>query len=157
MPGRRWIDDDQLLAALADAVHSAREVPPGFVEAGVAVPDTTDLDVEFAELLRDSSTHGGAPALAVTRAEAPLSRTLTFVAARLRIEIEVSGGTVRGQLVPPDAGELELQSTRVDLRRVDVDEVGWFVVEPVPVGSCRFRCSLPGGISVVTEWFVLAT
>lgn len=154
MTSHRWTDDDRLLAALADALRSANDVPPAFLDAGLAAPGTTDLDVEFAALVRDTSVHGGAPALAVTRAEPPTARTLTFAADRMRIEIEVRGDAVRGQLVPFDAGALELQSARQHSQPVEVDEVGWFVVEPVPPGSCRFRVRRRDGTAIVTDWVV---
>ena len=85
---KSWDDDDTLLAALKQAVHARRDVPPEFVEAGKSAFAWHNIDAELAQLTYDSSREPHA-ALSV-RAEAAPVRALTFTSARLTIELEVS-------------------------------------------------------------------
>jgi hypothetical protein len=147
-----WNDDDQLLAALGDALRSAGEVPPEFIEAGRAVYGSSDIDTELAALIHDSA---GEPALATTRAESAALRTLTFTSARLSIHVEVTRDALRGQVVPAQPGEIELYLADGESRTIAVDDVGWFVVQPVPTGSFRLRCRPVAGAVVVTDWVTL--
>jgi hypothetical protein len=149
---RRWLDDDEFLAAVEDAVRTAEDVPREFVDAGVAVHGTSALDLELAALIHDSSVPGLASPVAATRAEPPAIRSLTFASTDLRIDVEVTRTAVRGQVVPAQPGTVDLQVIRGESRPVTVDEVGWFVIEPVPDGLCRFRCLLASGVTVVSEW-----
>lgn len=149
MPARWWNDDDQLLTALGDALRTAEEVPQKFIDAGKAVYGSTDLDVELAALVQDSATQ---PVPAATRAEPAAVRTLTFATARRSIHIEVADDALHGQVVPAEPGEIELEPAA---RVFAVDEVGWFVVQPVPTGSFRLRYRAAAGATVVTDWVTL--
>jgi hypothetical protein len=152
--GRWWSDDDQLLAALGEAVRSARGVLRRFVESGKAVYGSTDLDAELAALVYDSAVDRAEPVLA-TRAEPAALRNLTFASARLNIHIEVTRDALHGQIVPAQAGEIELDLADGPLRGIPIDEVGWFVVQPVPTGPFRLRCRTSIGAAVVTAWVTL--
>jgi hypothetical protein len=152
--GRWWSDDDQLLAALGEAVRSARGVPRHFMESGKAVYGSTDLDVELAAFVHETAVDRVGPVLA-TRAEPSALRTLRFVSAVLSIHIEMTSETLQGQIAPAQAGEIELDPGEGAVRTIPVDEVGWFVVQPVPTGSFRLRCRTSAGAAVVTDWVTL--
>ena len=50
-----WADDDQLFAALKEAMRAARAVPPEFVEAGKSAYAWRNIDAELASLTYDST------------------------------------------------------------------------------------------------------
>jgi hypothetical protein len=83
------------------------------------------------------------------RDERGVLHALTFVAGELTIELEVTSDALVGQVVPPMAGEIELVG---GAGGVPVDEVGWFVIRPVPSGRVRLRLRTEDGRSVCTEW-----
>jgi hypothetical protein len=72
-----WADDDQLFAALKEAVRAARAVPPEFVEAGKSAYAWRNIDAELASLTYDS-TRDLVPSV---RAETASIRALTFTPA----------------------------------------------------------------------------
>jgi hypothetical protein len=76
-------------------------------------------------------------------------RALTFVSGELSIELEVTSDALVGQVVPPVAGEIELDGRA---ERVPVDEIGWFVIRPVPTGLVRLHLRTIDGRSMRTEW-----
>jgi hypothetical protein len=149
-----WSDDDGLLGALDDALRSARDVPSRFVEVGKASYTWRSIDAELAQLTYDSAALEPAAALAATRAEASL-RAMTYAAEELVIELEVTDEALHGQVVPPQAGVVELLSSDGTTRTVPVDEVGWFSFRPTPTGTFRLRCRPADGRDVTTGWIAL--
>jgi hypothetical protein len=152
---RWWNDDEGLLGALDDAVRSARDVPDRFVEAGKASYAWHGIDAELARLTYDSATMEPAGAVATTRAEAASLRAMTYAAKELVIELEVTDDALLGQLVPPQAGEVELRSSDGTTSTVPVDEVGWFSFRPIPAGTFRLSCRPADGRDVTTDWIAL--
>jgi hypothetical protein len=146
------LDDEHLLAELGAAVREAREVPARFVAAGRAAFAWHDIDAELAGLAYDSAAGTTA---AGTRGTTAARRTLTFAAGRLTIELEVTADALRGQVVPSLAGVVELSGRDGAVRMVTLDDVGWFVVRPVPAGLVRLLVRTSDGLSVVTEWVTL--
>lgn len=145
------IDDERLFNELGDALRSAAAVPPRFVEAGRAAFTWRTVDAELAELSYDSATEGAA--LAGTRADPAALRALTFAAAGLTIEVEVTADALQGQVVPPQAGEIELRPRDGSAgATTGVDEVGWFAFSPVPAGLFRLHLRTADGRTVVTAW-----
>jgi hypothetical protein len=145
-------DDDELFAALGEAVRARREVPARFVEMGKAAFTWHSVDAELAALAYDSADGelvGG------TRAEPAELRALTFVASRLTIEIEVTPDALLGQLVPPQQGAVELHGRDGVATTTRADEVGWFAIRPLPSGLFRLRVRPEGGSAVITEWAML--
>jgi hypothetical protein len=143
--------DDELLARLAEAQAEAETVPRDFIEAGKAAYAWRNIDAELAELVYDSAleAHSGA----TVRAEQAHLRALTFTSSALTIEIEVTGEALLGQVIPLQAGEVEVitpaGSTQVEL----IDDVGCFTIRPVPVGgSFRLRCRTASGSVISTDW-----
>lgn len=149
---RNWNDDDQLLSALGEAVREGSEVPARFVELGKAAFAWRDVDAELAAIGHDSATGTVA---AGTRAEPADLRTLSFVASRLTIELEATGEALLGQLVPPQAGEVELHRRDGLTGTTPVDDLGWFVIRPQPSGLFRLRVRQADGEIVITEWVAL--
>jgi hypothetical protein len=150
-------NDDQLLRELNEALRAARAVPRDFIDAGKAAFAWHNIDAELAALTYDSAGQGGAIGHTVqTRAEPAALRNLTFAAPELTIELEVTDDAIRGQLVPPQRGEIEveiLSSNAVGTTAV-ADDVGYFVIRPVPTRSFRLCCHT-AGCSVLTTWIAL--
>jgi len=145
--------DDELLAELDRAMRAAAEVPDRFVRAGKAAFTWRNVDAELAALSHDSALAG--PALAGTRAEDATLRALTFVASQLTVEVEVTPDALLGQVAPPTAGEIEVHGRTGPAATVPVDDVGWFVVRPLPAGMVRLLLRTADGRSVLTPWVTL--
>ena len=104
---RNW-DDDRLLAALGQALKAREAVPEWFIETGKNAFAWHNIDAELAQLTYDSEQDQRA--LAVLRSETASIRALTFTSAHLSLELEVTGNSLLGQLLPPRAGELEIHT-----------------------------------------------
>jgi hypothetical protein len=57
--------------------------------------------------------------------------------------------------VPPRAGEVEVYDRHGCCHTAPIDEVGWFVVRPVPHEMFRLHVHTDDGESVVTQWTTL--
>jgi hypothetical protein len=145
-----WMHDDTLFAALENALAVARSVPPDLVATGKACYAWHDVDVELAQLMHDSSLDADLPA--TTRAEPAVVRALTFVARDLTIEVEISEDVVRGQVIPHQAGEVELEFPDHDNVTTTADDLGYFVITQVPTTSFRLHCRTASGAVVSTTW-----
>jgi hypothetical protein len=148
------MDDDQLLEVLRDALN-ATQVPRGFVEAGKAAYAWRTIDAELAALTYDSQWDTGADSgqLALTRAtESATLRALTFASGDLTIELELTPDGLLGQLDPPGAGTVGVHAEAGELASVPVDDLGFFVVRPVPAGTFRLLCRTDSGATVLTGW-----
>ena len=145
-------DDEHLLAALGEAVKAREAVPSWFVETGKSAYAWHNIDAELAQLTYDSShdTMGAA----VTRAEAASIRSLTFTSPHLSLELEVTGNSLLGQVIPPRAGTLETH-TRAGVTASPVDEIGCFAVDPIPASPFRLRYRTTDGTDVLTGWITL--
>jgi hypothetical protein len=145
-------DDEELLAALQQALSTRRAVPPEFVETGKNAFAWHNIDAELAELTYDSTR--GADHLAYTRAESTAVRALTFTSPRLTIELEVTEDSLLGQVLPPQAATIEVQARTGAGRVVHMGEIGSFTIRPIP--RSRFRlCCRAAGIDVLTSWITL--
>lgn len=152
MTGAWSDDDDALLSALQVAIHSAQDVPAGFVEMGKASFTWFDIDAELAALRYDSEQD--ALAGSSTRAEPGTSRSLTFEASRLSIELEIVGDVLHGQLVPSQAGQIQLRRADSSADDVAVNDLGYFTA-PSPHGRFRLHCRTADGTAVQTGWLNL--
>ncbi|MFD8491723.1 hypothetical protein [Amycolatopsis sp. NPDC059657] len=144
--------EEELLAELEAALRTAEEVPAGFVNAGKAAFAWRGVDAELAALTFDSA---GAE-VAGTRADSASVRALTYSAAEVTLEVEVGPDALHGQVVPPQAGELDVRLRDGGTTTVPVDAVGWFVVRPKPAGTFRLRLRTADGKTVLTDWTSLA-
>src|SRR5262245_41395921 len=124
------INDDALLAELREAVRAADEVPESFLAAGRAAFAWRTVDADLATLVSDSATR---PVTSGTRATEPAAvRSISFVARGLSIEVDLTEDSLQGQVVPPGPGEVDLRGADGSTQTVTVDDVGWFVIRPVP-------------------------
>jgi hypothetical protein len=145
-------DDEKLLAALRDAIRARQAVPVWFVETGKNAYAWHNIDAELAQLTYDSRSDE--LVAAVTRSETASIRALTFTSAQLSIELEVTDDSLLGQIIPPGAGTVEIDTTAGTITTT-VDEIGFFAVDPKPDSSFRLRCRTPDGADVMTRWINL--
>ncbi|MGI5158025.1 hypothetical protein [Microbispora sp. CA-102843] len=148
-----WDDDDRLLEELGHAVREAR-VPESFMRAGKAAFAWRTVDAELAELQLDSLLPAREPAglRDEPRPDGSGPRMLSFAAGELSIEAEIHPDAVRGQLVPAQPGAVLVRDDDGPVQEVPVDEVGWFVIEPVPARRFRLHVRTSGGATVITGW-----
>jgi hypothetical protein len=127
-------------------------VPEWFVETGKNAYAWHNIDAELAQLTYDSLVDR--ERAAIVRSEAASIRALTFTSTRLSIELEVGEGSLLGQIIPPRAGTLEVHTT-AGVTSSPVDEIGCFVVDPIPSSPFRLRCRTEDGADVLTGWITL--
>jgi hypothetical protein len=154
MPDGWDSDDEQLLAALGEAMRVRRGVPEWFVETGKNAYAWHNIDAELAQLTYDSESDSTWGHAAAVRSEAASIRALTFTSPRLSIELEVASDSLVGQIVPPRAGALEVHTT-AGVASSPVDEIGCFAVTPIPASPFRLRCRTEDGADVLTGWITL--
>jgi hypothetical protein len=139
-------DDDDLLAALGEALQEQDTVPPRLTETGKALFSLYSLDAELAALEQ------GDKLLAGVRSASPGARELDFTLGNLTIHVELTARQISGQVVPPQPGEVDVQTQGDRPRRVEVDELGWFTVTPPPRGEFRLLFLGRDGLRAVTDW-----
>lgn len=146
---RRFEDDDVLMRVLAQALRETQPLAEGVAARGKSAFTwrTIDDDLQLAELMFDSAQEADP---SYTRADVE-HRVLVFTAALRSVEIELLSDRVVGQFLPPSAGEVEIEGDGGVLATVPVDELGFFVLEPVPTGAVRFRCTTPS-TRLITDW-----
>ena len=145
-------DDEQFLAALGEALRAREAVPEWFVETGKNAYAWHNIDAELAQLTYDSSRDQDV--VAAVRSETASIRALTFTSTRLSIELEVAESSLIGQIIPARAGTLEVHTT-AGVTNSPVDEIGCFVVDPIPSSPFRLRCRTEDGTDVLTGWITL--
>jgi hypothetical protein len=146
-------DDDELLAALREALRAREAVPPEFVEAGKNAFAWHNIDAELAQLTYDSS-RDSEHQLSL-RAEAASIRALTFTSAHLTIELEVTRDSLLGQVIPPQAAVITVQPRDGAETEYPTDEIGCFSIRPIPPGPFRLHCRTVAGIDALTGWTTL--
>jgi hypothetical protein len=147
--GTEW-SDDELLAALGEAVADADAVTDRSREAARAAFTWRTVDTELFELLHDSALDPGA----AVRAGGRRIRTLSFVSGRVGLEVEVEGEQVRGQVVGDIVPTVVLQRTDAPDRTVHVGPMGFFKISDVPSGPVRF-VARAAQWSLTSRWIVL--
>jgi len=149
-------DDEQLLAALGEAMRARQAVPESFVDMGKSAYAWHNIDAELAQLTYDSDRD--ADLMASLRSETASIRALTFTSAHLSIEVEVTDESLVGQVVPivPEReGTIEVQAKAGATTTTSVDEIGCFAVSPKPASPFRLRYRAADGTDVVTGWITL--
>jgi hypothetical protein len=141
-------DDEQLLAALREALGADESVPPEFIELGKNAYAWHNIDAELAQLTYDSM-HEPDHALSL-RAEAASIRALTFTSAHLTIELEVSEDSVLGQVIPAQSGVIEIQGREGTTATTEADEVGCFLIRPIPDSPFRLRFRTADDTDILT-------
>jgi hypothetical protein len=151
MTDQTW-DDDQLFAILKEALRDAESVPREFIEAGKAAYAWRNIDLELAALTYDSAVDCEV-SIAGTRAEPAALRSLTFTCHEMTIELEVTDDALVGQIAPGRAGErVAVRVGSRDSAYSMTDEVGFFVVRPVPDEPFRLLVRTTAGRAVLTGW-----
>ena len=145
-------DDEELLAALGEAVKARQAVPEWFVETGKNAYAWHNIDAELAQLTYDSDGDRGVAA--AVRSEAASIRALTFTSARLSIALGVASDSLLGQIIPAQPGTLEVHTTG-GVTSSPMDEIGCFAVTPIPANPFRLRCRTEDGTDVLTGWITL--
>jgi len=146
-------DDEEVLAALQQALRAQRAVPPAFIEAGKNAFAWHNIDAELAQLTYDSILDP-APELAM-RAEAASIRALTFTSAHLTIELEVAQDSLLGQIIPAQPATIRIQPRTGAETALATDEIGCFSVQPIPSGPFRMHCRTAAGVDALTGWMTL--
>jgi hypothetical protein len=152
----RWTSDDALMARLGQLFREYDAPPETAIELARQSFGLRTIDAELAALTADSRAEGQLAGVRAVGTDAG-PRLLTFEAAGLAVEVEVSGsGRVRrllGQLLPPGPATIEVRqpSATVPLR-VDSDERGRFAVDDVEPGPVSLVCHRGGRRSVATAW-----
>jgi hypothetical protein len=144
-------DHEQLLAALGEAIRARQAVPDSFVDMGKGAYAWHNIDAELAQLTYDSSRE---PAAGL-RSETASIRALTFTSAHLSLELEVTGDSLLGQIIPLRPGTLEIQTRAGATMTTPVDEIGCFAIDPIPEGPFRLRCRTADDTDVLTGWITL--
>ena len=146
-------DNDELLAALREALRAREAVPPHFVAAAKSAFAWRTIDSELAQLTYDSSRDPEyQPSL---RAEAASIRALTFTSAHLTIEVEVTRDSLLGQIIPAQHGVVRIQPRDGTETTVPADEIGCFAIRPIPSRPFRLYCQTAGGTDALTGWITL--
>jgi hypothetical protein len=146
-------DDEEVLAALQQALHAQHAVPPEFIEAGKNTFAWHNIDAELAQLTYDSSLDPGRELS--LRAEAASIRALTFTSAHLTIELEVTQDSLLGQIIPAQPASIEIQPREGTETALATDEIGCFSIQPMPPGPFRMRCRTEDGVDALTGWITL--
>jgi hypothetical protein len=150
-----WQEDDQLLAALGEALRSEHDVPAEFIAIGKAAFLWRGIDAELAIVTYDSMSEGAEAELAGVRSEQASLRYLTLTSRDFTLEIEVTADAILGQLVPPGPGRVEVRTTDDAAVTGVIDQGGGFTIRPVPRTSFRLCCHAANGASVLTNWLLL--
>ncbi len=146
-----WLsDDDQLFDRLREAVRSTGSVPDDVVAFAKAAIELRDLDAELAALTYDS-LHD--PELAGAYRSATMSvRSLVFGVGEVTLDVDVLTDSFVGQLAPPMAGTVTVETPAGEVRRGEIDELGMFSLPRCPPGDVRFRVEPADGAPITTEW-----
>jgi hypothetical protein len=145
-------DDEELLAALREAIQARQAVPSWFVEAATNAYALHNIDAERAQLTCDSG-NDLSPA-AGKRSETASIRALTFTSPQVSLKLEVTECSLLGQIIPPRAGTVETHIT-AGASSSPVDQVGYFAVKPMPASPFRLRFRTVDGTDVLTDWITL--
>ena len=156
---------DALLVELACLLDRLDPMPPELLDQGRQIFCWRSVDAELAELSFDSLLDLDL-ALAVRAADDGSTlepRMLGFGAVvggeDLSIEVEVSAmdgqSTMIGQLDPVSVKTIGIEASDGRVLEVPVDEVGRFVLRPVPGGPVRLRIDHAGHL-VHTTWVCYA-
>ena len=150
-----WKDDDQLVAALGEALRSERSVPAEFIRMGKTAFSCRGIDAELAAFTYDSVFDGAEAELAGVRCEPASLHHLAFTSGELTLEIAVTQDAILGQLVPPGRGRVKARTADGTTVTAVIDQGGGFTIRPVPPGSFRLHCHATNGAGVLTNWLML--
>jgi hypothetical protein len=152
--------DELLMGELRAFFAEVDPVPPLVVDTAKASLGWRRLDADLAELLSDSVLEEEPFALA--RGSGAPARAVTFSSGELTIDIEVHvedpGRTLLGQLSPPTASRIEVQTMTDTVFPGEADRLGRFRVRLPEGGSIRVRIldhDGRAGPPVETSWITV--
>jgi hypothetical protein len=159
------LDDDALLARVADVFNRFDPVPDVVVELARLSFGWRDLDAELATLVADSHVDEGQATVRAVTAAGLSPRLLSFEAAdgfALELEVATAGPPGRpgehrhllGLLVPPGPARIEVRQSSGSVS-VEADDEGRFAVTDLAPGPFRLTCHRPDEPSVSTPWLTL--
>jgi hypothetical protein len=146
-------DDEELMAALKEALASYQSVPPEFIEAGRNAFAWHNIDAELAQLTYDSAGHR--ETASSVRSEMASIRALTFTSAHLTIELEVSEDSLLGQVIPARQGTIEVHTRAGVIATIPVDELGYFTARRPLDSPFRLHWQTSDSPDIVTGWITL--
>jgi hypothetical protein len=143
-------EDEALLARIREATADAGPLRDAIrrVARSAFATRVGDPDRLLARLSYDSLVDGAG---SVRDATAGDRRVVTFDAATLSVEIEISGERLLGQVVPPAPVEVEMVTPDGPLEATSADTYGCFTLAAPGPGAVRFSCRTEQGL-VVTDW-----
>lgn len=144
-------DEDRWLTELGAALAEAERVPAIVREAGYRAYAWRTVDDDLAALTYDSLTED--PELVGARTLAAGPRALTFATVEVTLELEVRDAELLGQVTPVRTGQVTVTLWDGTGRSFPLDELGCFVVAPVP--AFPFRLRLDGEPGLATGWISL--
>jgi hypothetical protein len=149
------LTDEQLLAAVGEAVAEHDPVPPTVVTAARASLTWRTIDAELAELTEDSALHD----LAGVRSTAT-PRLLTFETPSLEVVVEITETGERrrlaGQLAEPALATIKIRHQSGSTTEVQTDSLGRFAVDDIEPGLVSLVCRFADGSrTVVTAWLAV--
>ncbi|HET9081056.1 MAG TPA: hypothetical protein VFO01_11160 [Trebonia sp.] len=152
MTQHNWDDDQRLFEDLSGAFRETASLSGVIAEYGKGAYAwrTVERDLLRASLSFDSSLER----VTERRSGPDDPRVLTFTAAPLSLELEVMPGQIAGQIVPPGAGEIRVETADGVTYHVEADDVGFFILPNVPRGTVRLRCDTAVA-RLVTDWICL--
>jgi hypothetical protein len=133
--------DELLMGELRAFFTEVDPVPSLVIETAKASLGWRRLDADLAELLSDSALDE--EAFALTRSGEAPARAVTFSATELTIDIEVhvddEARTLLGQLSPPAAATIEIQTMAEAKISAEADRLGRFRIRLPSGGPLRIR------------------
>ncbi|MEV0170544.1 hypothetical protein AB0I00_05380 [Streptomyces sp. NPDC050803] len=140
------LDCELLEEELRRAAGILDPVPPELCRIAVEAFALHDLDARIAELTFDSVVD----AIPV-RGATDVPRMLTFRAGEVTVDVEVTGQSLMGQVLPPQPVRIEVLGGPQSAAELTADAMGRFTTDAPPVGPFALRLRA-GGEVVVTEW-----
>ena len=131
-------DDELLMAALREAIKAREAVPSWFVETAKNAYAWHNIDAELAQLTYDSESDQDKAA--GMRSENASIRALIFTSAHLSMDRRSPRArySARSARRGPGRWRYRRRRTSAGVTTSPVDEIGWFVVEPIPASP--FHC-----------------
>jgi hypothetical protein len=151
------MSDDTLLAALADALRPGSDLVEDIAAQGRGVYTwlTIDDELALAELSHDSRLAATSALRGPSEdAEVTGPRVLVFQAEPLSVELEVGPEQIIGQIMPPCAGQIMIETPAGQVHEAAVDNHGFFVLPTPTEGPIRVRCETETG-RLRTDWITM--
>jgi hypothetical protein len=147
--------DDALLASLRRVAADVDPVPESVLAAARAAILTRDLDSQLAALVADSDA--ASPELEFEQVRSAVAgRLLSFEGAGVQVDVEVTAGSrglsLMGTVSGAGVSDCVLEGADGGRRELRLDPLGRFMVEAVPAGPARLRCTSAAGSGVITAW-----